>query len=562
VEFLKRLFGQAEQRAAAVRAPAPEPAPAAPPPPATRRTASLRSFGRDRIGRIEELNLLGPFVRSPDGRLVLLCGTVVDYAAPDDRHGGYAVLEGNQVRAFGLAQRPQEGRIADNRTFIFNDWLHNGELCGRFMAFSAEGEQLIAKHFDANLFGNGLSADGRYAICQTASSPGSPDSNIVAAFDLLEKRELARWQPECGSAKDFEFDSAARTVDLLTNDGERETYDLVTGELQGREAWQTRRIARGDLRVIGAIVHDPADIAPDLLDQIRQGLSAAQSPANGWSSARAHRLEGELMERLGKPGEALTAYEQALLIDPQVGVAKRATALRRAAADPSQPRAPKKNRFQQHAERLGIRHEQILLEKGELKTWRHLSTDPFTPVELAALAHYEREGWSGCAAEGGLILTLIKAASFERLADRHADTFVEALYHQNAAWPEQFDTRALVMAVAASDKSRIARNWALISRTAGHSPAFYPRVGWNHVEQLYMALGPARLAEIAEVFATASYDLRAGWPDLTLWRGTDLCFVEVKSPTDQMHASQAKLISTLLVPLGFDTVLAEVKASK
>ena len=203
-----------------------------------------------------------------------------------------------------------------------------------------------------------------------------------------------------------------------------------------------------------------------------------------------------------------------------------------------------------------------MLQKGEPKAWRHRETDSFTPVEIAALAHYERDGWSGCAAEGGLILTLIKAASFPKLEPRHADTFVEALYHQNAEWPEQFDLGELVANVAASDLSRITRNWALISATAGHSPAFYPRVGWAHIEQLYATLGAARLAEIAKVFATASYDLRAGWPDLTLWRGDEIRFVEVKSPTDQMHASQAKLISTLLVPLGFNTALAEVKARK
>lgn len=551
MKFLRRLFGQGEQGGTL--------APQAPTQASAPMSASLDTYC-DRIAQIDELDLMGPYVRSPDGRLVLVCGTIIGSGNGGRREGGYAVFEDKRLIASGTAERPQEGRIADNGVFIFNDWLHNDALCGRFMAFSATGETLIARHFDANLFGNGLSADGRYAICQTARAPGSPDSNIVAAFDLIDKRELARWQPECGSARDFEFDSAAGTVDLLSNDGERETYDLATGELQDREAWRLRRIARGDLRVIGAIVHDPADITPELLDRIRQGLRVAQSPASGWSAARAHRLEGELMERLGKPGEALTAYEQALLIDPQVGVAKRATALRRAAADPSQPPTPKKNRFEQQAARLGVRHEQITLRKGELKTWRHLETDPFTPVEIAALAHYERDGWSGCAAEGGLILTLIKAASFPKLAPRHADTFVEALYHQNAAWPEQFDPGELVANVAASDLSRITRNWALISATAGQSPAYYPRVGWNHVEQLYAALGAARLAEIAKVFATASYDLRAGWPDLTLWRGDEIRFVEVKSPSDQMHASQARLISTLLVPLGFDTILAEVKA--
>ena len=74
-----------------------------------------------------------------------------------------------------------------------------------------------------------------------------------------------------------------------------------------------------------------------------------------------------------------------------------------------------------------------------------------------------------------------------------------------------------------------------------------------HVQGLFTALGAERLGDIAEIFAQCSYDLRAGWPDLTLWREGQVRFVEVKSPSDQTHASQALLISKILVPLGFDT---------
>jgi tetratricopeptide (TPR) repeat protein len=553
VEFLRRLLGRTDHSA-----PAPPPALAREP----SATASLTVYG-DHFAQIDELDLMGSYVRSPDGRLVLVCGTVVDPAGAGARGGGYAVLDGRQVVVSGRAERPQEGRIADNGIFLFNDWLHNDALCGRCKAFSADGTPLIDAYFDANLLGNGLSDDGRYAICQTASAPGSPDSTIVAAFDLAEKRALARWQPECGTARDFAFDSAAGTVDLITHDGDRETYDLATGAMRDREAWLARRIARGDLRVIAALLKDADLPAAEAIEHIRAGLAAAQADGDGWSRARAFRLDGELLERLERPGDALAAYDKALALDPQVGVARRADKMRREAAGPSAPPAPKRSRFKQQAARLGIRHERLTLERGGPKAWRHGAEDPFASVEIAALAHYRREGWSGCASEGGLILTLIKAASFARLDPRHADTFIEALYQQNVAWPaDRSDPAELVANVAAADMARIERNWTLICATAGVSPAYYPAVDRDHVVQCFKTLGAARLAEIARLFATAPYDLRAGWPDLTLWRGEALRFVEVKSPSDQMHASQARLISTLLVPLGFDVTLAEVVAAK
>ena len=87
----------------------------------------------------------------------------------------------------------------------------------------------------------------------------------------------------------------------------------------------------------------------------------------------------------------------------------------------------------------------------------------------------------------------------------------------------------------------------------------YPNVREHHVTGLFDALGPDRLAEIAAVFATTPYDLRAGWPDPTLWQGGKVKFVEVKGPSDSFHASQARLISKLLLPLGFDVGLAEVR---
>lgn len=92
-----------------------------------------------------------------------------------------------------------------------------------------------------------------------------------------------------------------------------------------------------------------------------------------------------------------------------------------------------------------------------------------------------------------------------------------------------------------------------------HASAFYPMVHWEHVEGLFKVLGRDRLAAIATIFATAPYDLRAGWPDLTLWCEDEFRFVEVKAPSDQMHASQARLISTLLRPLDFEVTLAEIK---
>ena len=516
----------------------------------------------DRFVHIDELDLSGSIVTSPNGRFAIVVGSVFggdgDYDSRT-RDGAFAVLEGGLLRVSGTAERPQEGKVADSGAFVISDWLHGDGLKGRFLGFHPDGSLAFAHEFSANLGVNGLSAEGRYAACQTYRSPDSPDSCIVGLFDLEQGELLARISPQCGTAQSFEFDGAQRHIHILTTDGDRETYGF-DGAMVDRDAWLDRRIARGDLKVIGDLLK-AGGLGAALVDKLRAGLSRAQTEGETWAQARALRLDGELLEAIGCPQEALAAYDRALLLDPQVGVSRRADKLRRSFEGDSKP-ARRLSRFEQQAQRLGIRHEAFVLNHGGPKQWRHGDAGPYLSVEEAALDRYLAEGWSGAAAEGGLILTLIKGASFAPLAARNADTFVEALYAQNIAFDEdRFDPKHLIATLERADEAQLRSNWRMISATAGSSPAYYPRVRWEHVEGLFKALGNRRLAEIATVFATAPYELRAGWPDLTLWRGSEVCFVEVKAPSDQMHASQARLISTLLVPLGFDVALAEVRRS-
>jgi hypothetical protein len=158
-----------------------------------------------------------------------------------------------------------------------------------------------------------------------------------------------------------------------------------------------------------------------------------------------------------------------------------------------------------------------------------------------------------------LILTVIKAASFARLAERNADTYIEALYAQNVAFDEdRYAIGDLLASVRRADIGQLRRNWALISKRSGETPAFYPGVWWDGVEGLFKALGNERLAAIADRFSSAPYDLRAGWPDLTLWRADEVRFVEVKGPSDSIHASQARLVRDLLNPLAHHVTLAEI----
>lgn len=532
--------------------------------PTSSQRLEIHEFGHGLIS-IDALDFIGRFSKSPNGQYRLIWsdrnpeGTRGGHRY--EGHGSWTLLSQDQILAEGRLERPNDGQVADNGTFIFNDWMFGDGLNGRFHAFSVDGTQLIAKELAANLSSNGLSKDGRYAICQTANAPGSEDSCRYILFDLEEARELARWEPETGWASGYEFDSVNRRLFIICDGDERVGYNF-DGQMVDRDGWQKRKIADGDINIIRKVLEGvESNPNSDLQSAMIDGLNRTIEKEEGWHQARALRLLGEIHEASDKPAEALKAYDKALTIDPQVGVSRRAEKLRKSLTPKSkQGSVNKMGKFQRQAHRLGIEHEVVKLESGGKKSWRFQASNDWSSVEEAALAHYENAGWAGAASEGGLILTLIKAASFTKLDSRNADTFIEALYAQNVAFDEdRFDTNQLIETLARATHDQLKRNWKIISATAGVSPAYYPTVRLNHVLELFDHLGPERLAQIAQLFAKAPYDLRAGWPDLTLWKGGDIRFVEVKAPGDSMHASQSRLISTILLPLEFKVSLAEVR---
>lgn len=501
--FLRRIFGTDAD-------------PISPKPPTSSHHLEIQEFGHGLIS-IDALDFIGRSSKSSNGQYRLIWsdrnpeGTRGGHRY--EGHGSWKLLSHDQIIAEGSLERPNDGRVADNGNFIFNDWMFGDGLNGRFHAFSIDGTQLIAKELAANISSNGLSTDGRYAICQTANAPGSEDSCRYILFDLEEAQEIARWEPEAGWASGYEFDSINRQLWLICEDDERIGYNFG-GTMVDREGWQLRKIADGDINIIRK-VFEGVDGKPgsELGSAMIDGLHRTIEQGDGWHQARALRLLGEIHEASNESAEALKAYDQALTIDTQVGVSRRAEKLRKSLTPKSKQGSVKKmGKFERQAHRLGIAHEIVELEFGGKKNWRFQANGEWSSVEEATLAHYENAGWAGAAAEGGLMLTLIKAASFIKLDSRNADTFIEALYAQNVAFDEdRFDTNQLIETLAHATHDQLNRNWKVISATAGVSPVYYPTVRLNHVLELFDHLGSERLAQIAQLFAKAPYDLRAGW---------------------------------------------------
>lgn len=229
------------------------------------------------------------------------------------------------------------------------------------------------------------------------------------------------------------------------------------------------------------------------------------------------------------------------------------------------------------AARAGFGYLEVPLRCGTSpKKWICPRDGTEVGVERAVLSHFMQQGWRGFSGEGGLVLNLIKAMSFERLPLRSRTTFVEAIYAQNVAFEDdRYDRQTLLAQVARATPAQIGKNFDLmVSRgpfveTFGcvtHTSTtsildFFPGLEpWMLVELLDVA-GVELILRIASIFAEDPYEYRNGWPDITMWRDKELRFVEVKAPGDALGKSQRTIAASFAIPLRLRFELAGVRCT-
>lgn len=234
----------------------------------------------------------------------------------------------------------------------------------------------------------------------------------------------------------------------------------------------------------------------------------------------------------------------------------------------------KKSSLRHTAEKFEIPYIDISLSRGaKINSWISPIDCRAVRVEDVVLDSFKLNGWRGYSGEGGLILNLIKAMSFEQIAPRNRSTCIEALYAQNVAFDEdRFSPEELLNNVAKADARTIERNFDLmasrenisykyegISFTSSTSMLdYFPGLErWMFIE-LFKVTGNELIYNIASKFIQAPYEYRRGWPDLTIWRDNELKFVEVKAPGDKLQNSQKVIIENFAKPFGLNFVLAGV----
>lgn len=251
----------------------------------------------------------------------------------DSGYGRYFLLEGNQILVEGKMARPNDGKVADNGTFILNDWGFGSGGKGIFCAFNVTGQKLITKKFGANLYNNGISSDGHFATCQTCEAESSDDS-ILTIFDLMQGTEICAWEPDSGWADYYEFIPDGIRLGYRNVGAFRYT---MAGEFLERDIWQDAQLTKGDCENTLAMIErmiKQSDGKPslELATKLIKGADRALfmvANADAKKQARAMKLRGICLDAQEVLQDALDCYDKALALDSKVGVKRRAEQIRK-----------------------------------------------------------------------------------------------------------------------------------------------------------------------------------------------------------------------------------------
>lgn len=259
----------------------------------------------------------GQYARSLNNRFLL---TWADNA----RRGRYFLLERNRIVVEGTMSRPNDGKVANNGTFILNEWGTGTALSGKFWAFDRNGSVIISKRLTANLYNNGLCLEGKFAAVQACNSPGSAYDSQLLVFDLSTKVEVARFVPQSGWADEYYFNEDG-TLELGYKKLGRFRYAL-TGDFLDHEKWEEAVLSNGDfsmtlLMVERLLKENKGKLSPEKAARFVKAIDRVEPEitVNGYP-ALANKLRGTCLEVLDDPARALRYYRKALELDPKVGV--------------------------------------------------------------------------------------------------------------------------------------------------------------------------------------------------------------------------------------------------
>jgi hypothetical protein len=172
------------------------------------------------------------------------------------------------------------------------------------------------------------------------------------------------------------------------------------------------------------------------------------------------------------------------------------------------------------------------------------STEKGKPEKIV-LDILEKNGWNGSNCEGYTIKHLVKAAALTgicRDAEYKGNTshYVLGQFLESHFICSGYAVSHLKREVLKTPRFKIHYRYSRISKASTPSDVASGRVAMK----FFNALGRESIYKLLEMYGRYNFDIRAGWPDLTVVKDNIIRLIEVKK-RDRLHLSQIQTIPEL-----------------
>jgi hypothetical protein len=272
---------------------------------------------------------------SPDGRWQLVLDDSSlggDGGSRSHGNGSIALFKATThqpVFASRELARPVDGDVSNTGRFVVHDagWESSS---GRLLVFDCDGQIPYQRRFTANILTVSMSPSGRYVLSQTLYSEESPDCEMLEVVDLETGEIPMRTKRMTSNPTAYIIEEGPdgrvdRVIACIPGMGafsysadgtfiDARLYKMA--QIDGENLYESvlameALIKQGDLSAANKII----DSAPKIFERLLQ--------INPRWAAKALRYRGEALELCNRLGDAVSAYHQALAIDPTVGVKRR-----------------------------------------------------------------------------------------------------------------------------------------------------------------------------------------------------------------------------------------------
>ena len=173
--------------------------------------------------------------------------------------------------------------------------------------------------------------------------------------------------------------------------------------------------------------------------------------------------------------------------------------------------------------------------------------------EPALLKHYKSLGYVGSCSEGIAILTALKALMLDEL-QKSSGGRVRACtgYLEGQLFVLKDRVDEIISSISKVTKKNFLINFSDIICQSSAQMDNCPELSIDFADAIFDAIETSLFIKLAARITQEPYTLRNGWPDLTLVRGDEVKFIEVKT-TDKLHESQLVTIPVIreLLPFQF-----------